>query len=147
MGGQAKSKPEVDRIVEHVRRYWRSRLDEGDMAVLSETIRQLRVILQETLTGSFLSLTLSKAREFRFALSDELFNAGNDLKGQCAQNDHNHHRYCIQEILACFEWAEQIKEEIPDDVLTQRILAVDIPILRPFDYNLSRVRPVKRRFI
>ncbi|MBI4124396.1 MAG: hypothetical protein HY609_00930 [Deltaproteobacteria bacterium] len=135
----------MNRIVGQVRGYWRSRLDGEDMAALSEAIRQLRVLLQETLSGAFLALPLPKAREFRFALNDELFNACNEFKDQCAMEDHHHHSYCVKEIIACFEWAEQIKEEIPEDVLTQRILAVDIPILRPFDYGVKRPRPVKKR--
>lgn len=145
MGGQSKIHPEMERVVAQVRGYWRSRLNGEEVTALSESIRQLRVLLQETLTGAFLALTLPKAREFRFALSDELTNACNEFKNQCQPDDHQHHAYCVKEIVACFEWAEQIKAEIPDDILTQRILAVDIPILRPFDYGVSRPRPVKRR--
>lgn len=145
MGGAGKTNPEMRRLVDHVRGYWQARIDGEEMSVLSETIRQLRILLQETLTGFFLSFPLPKAREFRAALSDELRNACGDFRNQCSDHDHAHHQYCIREIVACFEWAEQIKEEIPEDPLTQRILAVDIPILRPFDYGVSKPRPIKRR--
>lgn len=135
---------EMLKVVAKVRDYWQSRLDGEDISVWNETIRELRVLLQVILTDSFLSLPLPKAREFRFALGDHLISACNELSQHCAKSESNHHHYCMQEILACFEWAEQIKVEIPDDLLTQRVLVVDIPILRPFHYGFGKARPIKR---
>lgn len=135
---------EIVKVVAKVHDYWQARLDGQDVAVLSEIIRELRILLQAVLTDSFLSLPLPRAKEFRFALQDHLSNACNTLGSRCSKTDMDHHFYCMQEVLTCFEWAEQIKSEIPDDLLTQRVLAVDIPILRPFHYGLAKTKPIKR---
>lgn len=135
------------KVTEEVRRYLQARLAKEAITTLNEIIRNLRIVLQQVLIDYFLTLPLPKAREFRFALGDQLHNVCNELKrgGGYSVADQEHHQYCVREILACFEWAEQIKEEIPDDPVTQRILAVDIPILRPFDYGLIKGKPVGRK--
>lgn len=121
-----------------LRRYFEARLRREALTVLNETIRHLRILLQETVSNHFLLLPLVKAREFRFALGDQLYSICGELKKGCSVEDDCHHEYCVKGILACFEWAEQIKEEIPDDPVTQKILAIDIPILRPFDYGFGK---------
>lgn len=138
---------EMVRIVETVRRYFEVRLQREVISVLNETVRGLRILLQEVLIDHYLALPLLKAKEFRFALGDQLSNVCEELhqNGNSSKEDDHHHRYCTKEILACFEWAEQIKAEIPDDPVTQKVLALDIPILRPFDYGLEKGKPVKRR--
>lgn len=140
---------EMVRIVEAVRRYFGVRLQREVISVLNETIRNLRILLQGVLIDHYLVLPLPKAKEFRFALGDQLSNVCEELRQNrnSSKEDDHHHRYCIKEILACFEWAEQIRVEIPDDLVTQKVLALDIPILRPFDYGLEKGKPVKRRTI
>lgn len=138
---------EMIRVVEAVRRYFEVRLQREMIATLNETIRNLRILLQEILIDHYLVLPLPKAKEFRFALGDQLSNVCEELRqsGNGTKEDDHHHRHCTKEILACFEWAEQIRAEIPDDPVTQKVLALDIPILRPFDYGLEKGKPVKRR--
>ncbi len=138
---------EMQKIIETVCRYFEARLRRETLSLLNETVRNLRIVLQEVLTDHYLTLPLPKAREFRFALSDQLSNICEELrsKHRCSDHDHNHHRYCTREILACFEWAEQIKSEIPDDPITQRVLALDIPILRPFDYGLEKGKLIRNK--
>ena len=139
---------EMANIVDGVRRYFEARLRKEAVATLNESIRTLRIVLQQMLTEHFLSLPIPKTREFRFALGDRLSSVCNDVSSSnhCTPEDQVHHRYCVSEILACFEWAEQIKEEIPDDPITQKILVVDIPILRPFDYGLGKKgKPIRFR--
>lgn len=135
---------EMLKVVAKVRDYWQARLEGENISALNETIRELRILLQVILTDSFLSLPLPKAKEFRLALGDQLGSLCKELSPRCASSELNHHHYCTQEILACFEWAEQIKEEIPDDVLTQRVLVIDIPILRPFHYGYPKMKPIRR---
>lgn len=138
---------EMQKIVETVCRYFEARLRKEAISLLNETVRNMRIILQGVLTDHYLELPLPKAREFRFALSDQLSSICEDIRNQypCSTHDENHHRYCVKEILSCFEWAEQIKSEIPDDPITQRVLALDIPILRPFDYGIGKGKPVRRK--
>lgn len=146
MKAKATSPMEMRKIVDMVCRYFEARLKKEALSILNETIRSLRVSLQTMLTDHYLALPLPKAREFRYALSDQLLNMCEDIHNQhhCSSQDKNHHHYCVKEILSCFEWAEQIKAEIPDDVITQRVLALDIPILRPFDYGIGKGQLKKR---
>jgi len=135
---------EMSQVVGLVRQYLVSRLQRESMEVLNQIVRNLRILLQEVVTNYFLHLPLPQARQFRAALGDQLMGVCNELHSRCGREDEEHHRYCVREIMACFEWAEQIKEEIPDDPVTQKILAIDIPILRPFDYGLKKGKVVQK---
>lgn len=131
-------KREMQKIVTGVRRYLELRLERESIERLNEIIRELRIVLQQVMTDSFLSLPLDKAREFRVSLGNELSGLCKEMNGRSKiPEDADHHHYCVREVMACFEWAEQIKEEVPQDTLTQRVLMVDIPILRPFNYGFK----------
>lgn len=135
---------EISQLTDLVRHYLQSRLQSAAIEVLNQTIRDLRIQLQQVVTNYFLHLPLPQARAFRSTLTDQLMGVVHELQPQCTKGDEDHHYYCVREVVACFEWAEQIKEEIPEDPLTQKILAIDIPILRPFDYGLKKGRVVQR---
>lgn len=128
----------MNRVADLMQRYFISRSQQRELDFLNEIIRELRVLVQEVLTERFLPLPLPEARNYRFALADRLYSLCKDINGSCpSEHEQNHYRYCVQQLMTCFEWAEQIKEEIPDDPVTQKILVVDIPILRPFCYDFK----------
>lgn len=145
MGHPTPKQQEMQRVVICARRYLESRLNGTPVSILNGLVREMRVQLHKVLTEHFLALTLEKAREFRVALHDHLSSLMGEMNGhrKCSQQDIDHHSYCTQEILACFIWAEQIKAEVPEDLVTQRVLAVDIPILRPFDYGRKGHKSIK----
>ncbi|OGQ16006.1 MAG: hypothetical protein A2979_04080 [Deltaproteobacteria bacterium RIFCSPLOWO2_01_FULL_45_74] len=134
----------MSQVVGLVRQYLKSRLQREPMEKLNQLVRDLRVVLQQVVTNYFLPLSLPQARQFRSALADQLLGVCNELNSSCTKDDEEHHRYCVREVIASFEWAEQIKEEVPDDPVTQKILAVDIPILRPFDYGLKKGKVIQK---
>lgn len=140
---------EMSQVVALVHQYLDGRLRKESISFLNQIIHDLRVLLKEVVTNYFLHLSLPEAKEFKSALADQLTSVCSDLSSRCSKEDEEHHRYCVREVMVCFEWAQQIKEEIPDDPLTQKILAIDIPILRPFDYGLRKAKivrhPVKNR--
>ena len=130
---------EIKQIVTCVNNYLEARTEKEPMQILNEHIRELRICLQHAITHIVLPLTLDKAREFRLALADQLSTLCDERRGNVGSGEHHHYDYCLHQIISCFEWTEQIKEEVPDDPITQQILAVDIPILRPFDYGLGKL--------
>ena len=149
MGHPGPKQQEMQRVVICVRRYLESRLEGAPISVLNELVREMRVQLQNVMTEYFLPLPLEKAHSFRVALEDHLSSLAGELNGhaKCGQEDEAHHSYCTREVLSCFMWAEQIKAEVPDDLVTQKVLAVDIPILRPFDYGrkgYKSTKPIKK---
>jgi len=126
---------DISQIVGLVKRYFQDKLNNEPISALNLVIHDLRIIMQRVVTDYYLQLSLAEEKRFRGALADQLVSAiGQVYVGKESQHK-EHRQYCVNEILACFEWAEQIKEEVPDDPVTQKILAVDIPILRPFDYG------------
>lgn len=127
----------MQQLVLSVHHYFQSRLDGEPIPVLNEIIRELRIMLQQVLLDHFLPLPVEKGRQFRVSLADHLSGVCRSFDGKGGAHDEAHHRYCMQEVLACFEWAEQIKLEVPHDPITQKVLSVDIPILRPFNYGLK----------
>ena len=126
---------EIEQLVDAVQEYFLQRHQQESMEALSLTVRDLRIQIQQMLGEVFVPLTLSEAKEFRSILADKLFSLVGILKAPSHSGSIKHYQYCIDGILACFQCAEKIKEEIPDDFHTQKILIQDIPILRPFDYG------------
>lgn len=135
---------EMQRVTGLVRRYFICRMQRESINLMSEIIRDLRVSIQHVVTNYFFHLPQEKGRQFQTSLADQLNGICEGFREQCGEDDHKHHKYCMREVMACFEWAEQIKAEVPDDPITQKVLAVDIPILRPFDYGLGKAKPVAR---
>lgn len=138
---------EMQQVVALVHRYFEHRIRKEKLDALSGIIHDLRVLLQQVVTNFFFHLPAEKAHQFRTTLADRLMGVCGSFHNRCSKEEEHHHRYCVREIMACFEWAEQIKKEIPDDPITQKVLAIDIPILRPFDYGLKKgpvARPHKK---
>lgn len=126
---------DISQIVNLVRRYFQDKLSGEPISALSLVIHDLRIVMQRVITDYYLQLSLAEEKRFRSALADQLVSAVGEVYAGKETQHKEHRQYCVGEILACFEWAEQIKEEVPDDPITQKILAIDIPILRPFDYG------------
>ncbi|MDO8527690.1 MAG: hypothetical protein Q7T03_08395 [Deltaproteobacteria bacterium] len=135
---------EMLQVIDLLRHYFKRRLQKESIQNLNLVVHDLRILLHKVIIDHFLHLSLVDAKQFRLGLADQLNNVCGELYGGCSVEDEDHHRYCIREVMACFEWAEQIKEEIPDDLVTQKILAVDIPILRPFDYSSGTKKGIPR---
>lgn len=115
---------------------------------LAEAVRDQRIIIQRLLLEYVMTLTPAKTELFATALASALAKRAATIPGQSA-GDKKYAKYCIGEIITAFEWAVEIKREFPRDAEVQRILAFDIPVLRPFDYGLRAkirlVKPPKRR--
>lgn len=135
---------EMSQVTGLIRCYFKGRLQNEPIQNLNLIIHDLRLMLHQLITDYFMLLPLEEAKRFRLVLADHLANVCGEFYGGGSIEDEEHSRYCIQEVLSCFEWAEQIKEEIPDDPVTQRVLALDIPILRPFNYHHGRKKGVVR---
>jgi len=95
-----------------------------------------------------IKLTPSKADKFATKLAVVLAKRADSIPAQ-SREDRKYAKYCIGEIITVFEWSVEIKRQFPRDAEAQRILALDIPVLRPFDYGLRTkirlVKPPKRR--
>lgn len=110
---------------------------------LAEAVRDLRIIIQRLLLEYVMQLTTGKTDRFAQALAAALAKRVATIPGQKAE-DKKYAKYCIGEIITAFEWAVEIKKQFPRDAEAQRILALDIPVLRPFDYGLrTKIRLVK----
>jgi hypothetical protein len=115
---------------------------------LGEAIRDLRIIIQRLLTDHFLALPEEDETQFCSSLAALLAERSTRLPA-VSDPDRKYFDYLIGEILTCFEWAQEIKAEFPNDPAIQKLLAIDIPLLRPFDYGLRSkihvVSPKRRR--
>ena len=116
--------------------------------VLADSVRDLRIIIQQLLLERYLYLPFKDTERFMKALAAVLAKRATRVPLE-GREDKKYIDYCIGEIITCFEWAQEIKKEFPEDEVTQRILALDIPVLRPFDYGLRSkihlVKPPKRK--
>ena len=133
----------MSQIVGLVRQYFQGRIKHESIQILNQAIHDLRIVIQQIILDHFILLPLPQGRNFRASLMDQLSNASHECYAGHEGEEKEHRHYFIKEIITCFEWAEQIKEEIPNDPVTQKILAVDIPILRPFDYGFHAGKPLK----
>ncbi len=112
---------------------------------LAIAVRDMRIIIQRLLLDYFINLSPDEESRFCTALASLL--ASRSIKiPNAAKEDRKYFDYCIGEILTCFQWAQEIKAQFPEDNQTQRTLLLDIPILRPFDYGRrSKIRIVKHK--
>ncbi len=102
---------------------------------LHESVRDMRLIIGRLLMDHFLGLTRDEGQRFCAAIAEMLADRCVALAKK-NPDDEEYYRYCVGEILTCFEYAMEIKREFADDPIFQKMLALDIPILRPFDYGL-----------
>jgi len=103
--------------------------------VLNEAVRDMRLIIGRLLIDHFLGLTLDDGDNFCKALATMLADRCEQLPDE-NEVEQEYCHYCVGEILTVFEYAMEIKKEFDDDPILQKMLALDIPILRPFDYGL-----------
>jgi len=102
---------------------------------LGESVKDMRIIVGRLLVDHFLSLTPAAETRFCASLADMLADRAAELPAD-REEDRNYNAYCIGEILTTFEYAQEIKSAYPGDPILQKMLALDIPIMRPFDYGL-----------
>lgn len=127
-------KEEIQEVRRQVRHFLEERHRRRDVTHLNTMIRNLRISVQGLLLNYFIHMGLEESERFCNAFHDQLLGAC----GEAKDADHEYHQYYVQAIMTTFEWAHQIKSEIHDDPVTQRVLIIDIPILRPFDYGLKK---------
>lgn len=104
--------------------------------VLGDIVRDMRLIVGRILVDHFLKLKADDEAKFCSALATMLADRCAELPADSSE-EQAYQDYCIGEILVSFEYAQEIKEAYQDDQILQKILALDIPILRPFDYGLQ----------
>jgi len=127
---------EVKNLLEMFEFYLTERQLGKSIDTLGETVRDMRHIIGRILIDHFLSLSTSEEKKFCKALASMLADRAAALPLE-PEGDGDYCNYCISEILTPFEYAEDIKETHHDDPILQKILSLDIPILRPFDYGLK----------
>ena len=139
---------ELKNLLEMFEYYLTQRQLRKSITVLGEAIRDLRIIIQRLLTEHFLQLDEEEEAQFCSSLAALLAERSTKLPA-VSEADRKYFNYLMSEILTCFEWAQEIKAEFPDDRAIQKLLAIDIPLLRPFDYGLRSkihvVSPKRRR--
>ncbi len=102
---------------------------------LGESVRDMRIIIGRLLVDHFLRLEREEEERFCSALASMLADRAAELPVE-EEVDQEYCDYCVGEILTAFEYAQEIKGAYPSDSVMQKILALDIPILRPFDYGM-----------
>ena len=136
---------EVGNLLEMFEFYLTERQLEKPIETLGEAVRDMRLILGRILIDHFLGLDAADEAKFCSALASMLADRAAAIPDS-TEKDEDYADYCIGEILTCFEYAQEIKVSYPDDPVLQKILALDIPILRPFDYGLKeRLKLVKAK--
>lgn len=105
------------------------------IGALGESVRDLRLIVGRLLIDHFLNLSAPQEEPFCRALASMLADRAAALPSEDAGGQ-SYTDYCIGEIITPFEHAREIKRAHPRDRIRQKIFALDIPILRPFDYGL-----------
>jgi hypothetical protein len=134
---------EVKNLLEMFEFYLTERQLGKSVDVLASAVRDLRIIIQRLLLDYFINLSPDEESRFCTALASLLASRSTKLP-KVTDEDKKYFDYCIGEILTCFQWAQEIKSEFPDDYPTQKTLLLDIPLLRPFDYGIrSKIMVVK----
>jgi hypothetical protein len=102
---------------------------------LGEAVRDMRLIIGRLLIDHFLGLGLEDSDNFCKALATMLVDRCEQVE-EDGDAEAEYCNYCVSEVLTVFEYATEIKKEFSGDPILQKMLALDIPILRPFDYGL-----------
>ena len=139
---------DVKNLMEMFEFYLMERQLDKPIETLAAAIRDTRIIVQRVLLYHFIHLPAEEESRFCIALARMLAKRCTKLPDVTAE-DRLYFDYCISEILSCFEWAQEIKAEYPDDKVTQETFILDIPLMRPFDYGLRNkmreIRPKKKQ--
>lgn len=134
---------EVKNLLEMFEFYLTERQLGKPVDALAAAVRDLRIIIQRLLLDYFINLTPDEESRFCTALAS-LLAARSTRLPNVTDEDKKYIDYCISEILTCFQWAQEIKSEFPDDYPIQKTMLLDIPLLRPFDYGIrSKIMVVR----
>lgn len=137
---------EITRFLETFELFITQRKLNKPVIELHQTLHELRMQLIGIITKNFLTIPAEHEPQFCRAFADELTHICREFPQD--EQDRDYYDYCIAEILLCFEWVQQIKQECSGDLITQKVLLQDLPILRPFDYGLrSQMRLVPARAV
>jgi len=112
---------------------------------LGDIVKDLRILIGRILIDHFLDMPPKDGSRFLKSLAAMLADRAASIEGE---GDGRYVDYCIGEILTPFEYAAEIKSSYGDDPVMQKILALDIPILRPFDYGMRgrlKLVPLRKR--
>lgn len=103
----------------------------------NQTVRQVRYLTTQLLQSA-VQLGLGEMQGTRKAMADALHESRKIAMARCTSpGEQEHLAYCIREVQLAFEMAEQIATEYGDAPDIAQILIHDLPIFRPFDYNIS----------
>lgn len=125
---------EVKNLLEMFQFYLTEREIDKPIETLGEAVKDLRIIIGRILSDHFMHLSAEEEARFCSSLALMLAESAAHLPMGIGK-DGEYVNYCISEILTAFEYAQEIKTMYPDDPIMQKILALDIPILRPFEYG------------
>lgn len=126
---------EIKNLLEMFEFYLVERQLDKPIEELASAVRDLRIIIQRLLIHHFLKFEAKEEAKFCTSLASMLAERCEKVP-KMNDSDVKYFDYCIGEILVCFEWAQEIKSEFPNDFVAQEALALDIPLLRPFDYGI-----------
>ena len=127
---------EVGNLLEMFEFYLVERSLGRPVEALAEAVRDMRIIVGRLLLAHFIRMEEEQEADFCARLATMLAERCTRLPSE-QKGDREYYDYVIGEILAAFEWAQEIKGEYPDDEEIQLLLMQDIPVLRPFDYGLK----------
>ena len=105
------------------------------VSILQTVVQDLRLLLGRLLTEDFLQLNDDSSAHFCATLTTLLTERAAILPWM-SERELEYVDYVVSELLTPFEWAQEIKAECPRDLLLQRMIAVDIPLLDSFDFRL-----------
>ncbi len=125
---------EITRFLETFELFITQRKLTKPVTELHQTLHELRMQLIGIITKNFLTIPAEDEANFCRDLADKLTQVCKEFPQD--EQDRDYYDYCIAEILLCFEWVQQIKQECTGDLITQKVMLQDLPILRPFDYGL-----------
>lgn len=129
------AKEEVKNLITMFDFYMAQRQLGKPIEALADAVRDMRIILGRLVMDHFMSLEEADADRFAKALAEMLADSCAQLDAK-EEAEEEYCRYCIEEMLTPFEYAMEIRREFAEDAVMQKMLALDIPILRPFDYGL-----------
>jgi len=127
---------DVSSLLDMLEFYLTERQLKKPIGVLGDAVRDMRLIVGRIIVDYFLKLSLEDEDKFCSDLADMLVDRSSTVPVE-NEGDRTYHDYCTGEILTAFEYAMEIKKTYPEDHVLQKMLALDIPILRPFDYGLQ----------
>ncbi|PIR21304.1 MAG: hypothetical protein COV45_00735 [Deltaproteobacteria bacterium CG11_big_fil_rev_8_21_14_0_20_47_16] len=125
---------EMTRFLESFELFITQRKLKKPVTELHQTLHELRMQLINIISRNFLTIPSTDEGNFCRMFADGLATVCQEFPQ--TEEDQDYYDYCIAEILLCFEWVQQIKQECAGDLITQKVMLQDLPILRPFDYGL-----------